>query len=106
MARELRIQLSDEDYARLARLAERRHQPPEHVSAELLCLAVTRATAGVAGDGPARGDDGLPVRLEDDPFWQVAGIITTGCPGWADRHDEILGDALLEELRGGRVDES
>lgn len=35
-----------------------------------------------------------------DPLDDLIGTLETDVPGWGDRHDYYLGQALLEELRG------
>ena len=40
------------------------------------------------------------------PLFQVAGIFAIGEPGWADRHDEYLTDAYIEDHIGKNWSES
>lgn len=88
------FQTSDEQYEKLAAYAAQRGQTPESLFQEWV-KAVTRDT------------DKLPVTRKkktasnereslNSPLLQVAGIFSIGEPGWADRHDEYLGEILLE----------
>ena len=89
------FQTSEEQYAKLAAYAAQRGQTPETLFQEWV-KAVTRDT------------DKLPVtrrkklasneeELLNGPLFQVAGMFAIGEPGWADKHDEYLGEIFLED---------
>ncbi len=79
MSHTLTLELPDEIWEPLLRLAEERGSRPE----ELARQSVARLVAA-----------------DEDPLDRFIGAIRSGQPGWGQRHDEILGDMLIEELRG------
>lgn len=36
----------------------------------------------------------------DDPLEKFIGAFNSNMPGWSERHDEYLGEALMREMRG------
>lgn len=80
MSQTIQVEISDEAYRCLARLAEREGKTPAELSAEIVNLNVAH--------------------LLNDPLDEFIGKINTGMPGWTDRHDELLGEQLARELKG------
>ena len=85
MPKTLTIELPDEIYAVLEELAAEEGKSVQELGAEWL-------TAMVA-------------RILDDPLEQVIGSLKVGIPNWSERHDELLGEYLRQEVKGGGEDE-
>ena len=85
MSESVTLQIPDDVYETLKRLAREQGRSPEDAGAEWLSQAVRRAG--------------------EDPLDAVIGILATDVPGWADRHDEYLGATLAREA-GGQADEA
>jgi hypothetical protein len=77
----LTIEVSDELLARLRERAAEAGKTPEQVAAADLARVQPKSAT--------------------DPFMKLAGMFTSGVPDAAERHDQYLGEALAEELRGG-----
>jgi hypothetical protein len=73
----LQLEIPDELYSLLAQAAEQTKQPIEEVAIRWLAKA---------------GRD-----IADDPMEKYIGAFTTNVPGWGEHHDELLGEALLDD---------
>lgn len=80
MSQTIQVEISDEAYRHLARLAEREGKTPAELSAEI----VNRNVA----------------HLLHDPLDEFIGKFNSGISDAADNHDRYLGEALLKEMRG------
>ena len=94
--------LSDEQYAKLAAYAARRKQTPESLFQSWL-KAVTQNAEKLSSTCSAKlanaENEGLTETekiLRDSPLLRVSGMFAIGEEGWADRHDEYLGEIYLE----------
>lgn len=79
------INLPDELYDQIAEVARREGTRPEEIAEQWLRDAIERSldTPSAQEYDPAR-----------DPLMGLAGIISSGDPGWPERHDEYLAQAL------------
>ncbi len=87
------FQLSDEQYASLAAYAAKHKQTPEMLFQAWLSEVLHN-------EKDATRTYAEQVRSEEDilnsPLFQIAGIFAIGEPGWADKHDEYLAEAYME----------
>jgi hypothetical protein len=79
MAHTVLLELPDDVYKLLAHTAEQTSQPLEELAVEWLTSASRRFT--------------------DDPLAKYIGAIDTDVPNWGERHDELLGQALMDDHR-------
>jgi len=84
MPKVLSIELPDEAYDALQKLSQEFGVPAEQLASSWLTKQIQHAV--------------------NDPLAKWIGAIETGIPDWAERHDEFIGKALIQELRG-EVDE-
>jgi hypothetical protein len=106
MSATLTISVSERVLTRLKERAAAAGTTAEAVAAE----AVTKAAeapktgdllckwAGAFDSGPSQ--NGTEPRPATDPFLQLAGSFTRGPGDVSLRHDDYIGEALFEELRG------
>lgn len=80
MSQTIQVEISDEAYLHLARLAQNEGKTPAELSAEIVSRNVAH--------------------LLHDPLDEFIGKIKTDVPDWADRHDELIGEQLARELKG------
>lgn len=80
MSRTIEVEISDEAYLSLARLAENEGKTPAALSAEIINRNVAH--------------------LSHDPIDEFIGKIRSDAPGWTERHDELIGERLARELSG------
>lgn len=85
MPKTLTIELPDEVYEVLEKLAMGEGKGVHELGAEWLSEMVAR--------------------ILDDPLEQVIGTLRVGVPNWAERHDELLGAYMRRKMRGGCPDE-
>ncbi len=96
------FQVSDEQYAKLAAYAARRKQTPES-----LFQSWVRAVTKNAEKSPSTSNvnsmsaenkelSESEKNLLNSPLFQIEGMFAIGEEGWADRHDEYLGEIYLE----------
>lgn len=78
MAHTLSIEVPETLYDLLVKRAEEMGQPPETLAAEWLAAAAERTA-------------------QDDPLEPFIGAFDTGVSDWATRHDEYLGQAVLDD---------
>ena len=88
MNRTIQIELPEDVYTSLVEAAKKAGQQPEAVAAQWLADAIHRLN----GNRP------------DDPFAQFIGSIPTD--KWANRHDELFGEHILEEMVAKDVDDA
>jgi len=94
------FKISDEQYAKLAAYAAQQKETPETLFQEWV-RAVTGNMDNPLPSSSVKptGKEGLTGRngeLLSGPLFQVAGMFAIGEPGWADKHDEYLAEAYLE----------
>lgn len=89
------FQTSEEQYTKLAAYAAQKGQTPESLFQEWV-KEVTRDTDKLPTTRQKKTASNEK-ELLNSPLLQVAGIFAIGEPGWADRHDEYLGEIFLEE---------
>ena len=77
MAHTVLLELPDDVYKLLAQTAEQTSQPLEELAVEWLTNATRRVT--------------------EDPLAKYIGAIHTDVPNWGERHDELLGQALMDD---------
>ena len=77
MAHTVLLELPDDVYKLLAQTAEQTSQPLEELAVEWLTNASRRVI--------------------DDPLAKYIGAIHTDVPNWGERHDELLGQALMDD---------
>ncbi|HEX6484570.1 MAG TPA: hypothetical protein VF043_37470 [Ktedonobacteraceae bacterium] len=95
------FQLSDEEYTKLAVYAKQHKQTPE----KLFKSWVNEMTHRVKEPTAASRKQQTRQRQQEEsngedlnsPLFQVAGMFAIGDPGWADRHDEYLAEAYIED---------
>jgi len=80
MPKTLTIELPDEIYEGLQKLAEKWQTTPERIASNWVVYEVERVL--------------------NDPLEKWIGAIDTGVIGWGERHDELLGEALMRKVRG------
>ena len=80
MPKTLMIELPDEIYEGLQKLAEKWQTTPERIASDWVVYEAERVL--------------------NDPLEKWIGAIDTGVIGWGERHDELLGEALMRKLRG------
>ncbi len=85
MPKTLTIELPDEVYEGLQKLAEKWQTTPESIASDWVVYEAERVL--------------------NDPLEKWIGAIDTGIIGWGERHDELLGEALMWEMRGEPDDE-
>ena len=73
------LELPEQVYETLVKMAKRKGQHPEAVAVQWLL----NASEGMA----------------DDPFEQCIGAFSSNVPDWADRHDDYIGQGLMVQLR-------
>lgn len=71
------LELPDDVYGLLAETAEQTKQPLEELAVQWLA----KASRDVA----------------DDPMEKFIGAFATNVPGWPERHDELIGESLLDD---------
>jgi protein involved in temperature-dependent protein secretion len=76
MAHTLQLEVPEDVYELLARIAKQTGQPPEQLAARWLSAA-TRS-------------------LANDPLEKFIGAFKTGISDWADEHDDYIGKSILE----------
>jgi predicted DNA-binding protein len=81
MSQTLKLEISDETYRALTERASREGKTPAELSAEIVNRSLEN--------------------LQDDPLEKFIGKIEGDISVWADRHDELLGEQLAREIRGG-----
>jgi hypothetical protein len=79
MTHAMTLELPEQVYETLVRMAKRKGQHPEAVAVQWLVTA----TEGMV----------------DDPFEQFIGAFSSNVPDWADRHDHYIGQGLMVQLR-------
>lgn len=80
MSHPLTINVSEEVFSNLNKLALQQGKTPETLAQELVSTAVQE--------------------LEEDPLLRWVGAVESDVPDAAERHDYYLGEALYKELRG------
>ena len=80
MPKTLTIELPDEIYEGLQKLAEKWQTTPERIASDWVVYEAEQVL--------------------DDPLEKWIGAIDTGVIGWGERHDELLGEALMRKVRG------
>ena len=85
MERTLIVSVSEDVYESIKKEAEQKGQPPEELVSEWLAIH-TKASVS-------------------DPLDKLVGILSLNTPGWSDRHDFYLGQAILESMRGDPSDD-
>jgi hypothetical protein len=85
MNRTLHLEVSEDIYASLVEAAEKAGQQPEAVAVQMLT-------------------DAFNNHKSDDPFAPFIGAIATD--KWADRHDELFGRHIVEEMTAKDVDDT
>lgn len=94
------FQLSDEEYTKLAVYAKQHKQTPEMLFKSWVNEMMHRVKEPtVSSQKQQMGQKLQEESNEEDvnsPLFQVAGMFAIGDPGWADRHDEYLAEAYLE----------
>lgn len=94
------FRLSDEEYTQLAAYAARRKQTPEKLfQAWLNDVTHTMETSTSSNHIDQRDREVQAIGEQEalnSPLFQVAGMFAIGEPGWADRHDEYLAEAHIE----------
>ena len=80
MPKTLTIELPDEIYEGLQKLAEKCKTTPERIAADWVVFQADQVL--------------------NDPLEKWIGAIDTGVIGWGERHDELLGEALMRKVRG------
>jgi hypothetical protein len=78
--RSLSLELPEDLYASLAKIAEQEGKPPEELASQWLAIAIRSLTP--------------------DPLDNLIGSMNSGIPDWGDRHDWYIGQAILESMRG------
>lgn len=86
MAHTLQLEIPEDIYNLLATTSEQTGQPLETLALEWLA---------------AGGRD-----YAHDPMDDFIGAISSDVPGWGDRHDELIGEALMREMRGDNQGEN
>jgi preprotein translocase subunit Sss1 len=97
------LELSDEEYARLEQAAQQQGSTiTELVRAWIESMSVDSseqsiqealahwATIGESTVRPTQDE------LRAHPLLRAVGIISSGAPGWADRHDDIIAEEALD----------
>ena len=79
MTHAMTLELQEQVYETLVKMAKRKGQHPEAVAVHWLVTA----TEGML----------------DDPFEQFIGAFSSNVPDRADRHDEYIGQGLMVQLR-------
>jgi hypothetical protein len=81
MVHKLTVELPDEAYEYLCREAGEMKATPEEIADEWLAGTIRR--------------------MANDPLLQLAGTLECDVPDVSERHDDYIGQALYEEMRGG-----
>ncbi len=84
MPKTLTIELPDEIYELLEEWAKEMDISPEQLAADWIKSSAKR--------------------IQNDPLSRFIGAIETEIPNWGERHDELIGEYLLRELRGEKDD--
>lgn len=97
------LNLSDEEYAQLEQAAQKQGSTiAELVRAWIDSMSSDQANRHIR-DAQARwatmGASVVPPAEEElraHPLLRAAGIVHSGAPGWADRHDELIAEEALD----------
>lgn len=88
------FQVSDEQYEKIAMYAAQQGQTPEALFQEwvdeIIRLLIT-STFSVVEERVTEEE-----LLEAHPVLRISGILAINEPGWADRHDEYLAEAYMD----------
>lgn len=97
MMHTVQVEIPEDTYKILTKTAAEVGQPLEQLVAEWIVQASHRYS-----DDPLVKHIGAFHSKEEtyDPMDDFIGSISTDMPGWGDRHDELIGEALYRELRG------
>ena len=95
------FQLSDEQYAKLAAYAAQQKQTPEMLFQHWVSEVTHNVKEPTSSSRRARVEQGAQEEHEEEllnsPLFQIAGMFAIGEPGWADKHDEYLGEVHIED---------
>jgi len=78
MTHTLTLEIPEQVYEPLVKAAERSGRTPEYVALEYLANEVAR--------------------FENDPLERFIGTLDSGITEWANKHDEYIGRALMNEM--------
>jgi hypothetical protein len=78
----LSLELPEELYAALQKIAEQDGKTPEELASHWLAVAIRSLTS--------------------DPLDNLVGSMNSAIPDWGDRHDWYIGQAILESMQGDR----
>lgn len=92
MSHSLTLQLPPEVYAPLIAIAKDRDSTPEEVAATWLAHMASRQQLPLAETNRPENQRGA------DPLEKWIGVFSSNTPGWSDRHDELIGEALYKEM--------
>ena len=82
MVHTLTLEVPERVYAPLAKAAQETGKTPEEMAVQYLANVVGRFD------------------VDDDPLNKFIGAFDSGAADWADKHDEYIGKALMNEMRG------
>lgn len=92
------LELTEDEYTRLEDYARRMGRTPHELVAEWLAsMAMPPATSAPAST--EEHDEERPPteeELREHPILRIAGMLSVGMPGWADRHDEAFADDAMD----------
>jgi len=95
------FQIPDDLYTKLAMYAAQRNQTPENLFlawAREVTQKQEESRTSVPSE-PKNVDQSEQDKSEEDlqsPLFQIAGMFAINDPGWADKHDQYLAEAYLE----------
>ncbi|SRR6266568_4455197 len=92
--------LSDEEYAKLTAYAIQQKQTPEKLFQAWLSDVTRNLEAVTLSNHIEQRGRRVQEKYEEEglesPLFKIAGMFAIGEPGWADKHDEYLAGAYIE----------
>lgn len=92
------LELTEDEYTRLEAYARRRGRTPHELVAEWLASVPTPPETPKPTQAAESSEVPPPTEeeLREHPILRVAGMLSVGIPGWADRHDEAFADEAMD----------
>ena len=95
------FQISDEQYAKLAAYAAQYKHTPEALFRDWVTEVIHNAEKSASHNHKEQAGQEVQEVPEEEilnsPLFKLAGIFAIGEPGWADKHDEYLAEAYVED---------
>lgn len=92
------LELTDDEYTRLEAYARERGRTPHQLVTEWLASVSAPSESRKPAERAEQEEVPPPTEeeLREQPILRVAGMLSVGIPGWADRHDEAFADDAMD----------